>query len=72
MAPAGAAVFTGDAAHGEERAACRLEAGGCFVHAFVRSDPRLPFGGVKESGFGRELGAAGILEFVNTKTIYGA
>jgi succinate-semialdehyde dehydrogenase/glutarate-semialdehyde dehydrogenase len=66
----GAAVFTADAARGEEIAARRLEAGCCFVNAFVRSDPRLPFGGVKESGYGRELGAYGIKEFVNIKTVY--
>ena len=66
----GAAVFTGDAARGEEIAARRLEAGCCFVNTFVRSDPRLPFGGVKESGYGRELGEYGIKEFVNIKTVY--
>jgi succinate-semialdehyde dehydrogenase/glutarate-semialdehyde dehydrogenase len=66
----GAAVFTGDAARGEEIAARHLEAGCCFVNAFVRSDPRLPFGGVKESGYGRELGEYGIKEFVNIKTVY--
>ena len=66
----GAAVFTGDAARGEEIAARQLEAGCCFVNAFVRSDPRLPFGGVKESGYGRELGQYGIKEFVNIKTVY--
>ena len=53
----GAAVFTRDLARGERIAADALEAGSCFVNAFVRSDPRLPFGGIKESGYGRELSA---------------
>ncbi len=66
----GAAVFTRDLARGEEVAARRLEAGCCFVNTFVRSDPRLPFGGIKESGYGRELGQYGIKEFVNIKTVY--
>jgi succinate-semialdehyde dehydrogenase/glutarate-semialdehyde dehydrogenase len=66
----GAAVFTGDAARGEAVAARRLEAGSCFVNTFVRSDPRLPFGGIKQSGYGRELGHHGIKEFVNVKTVY--
>ncbi len=65
----GAAVFTKDTARGEEIAAERLEAGACFVNAQVRSDPRLPFGGIKESGYGRELGSYGIREFVNIKTV---
>ena len=68
----GAAVFTRDATRGEQIAAHRLEAGCCFVNAFVKSDPRLPFGGIKTSGYGRELGEYGIREFVNIKTVYVA
>jgi succinate-semialdehyde dehydrogenase/glutarate-semialdehyde dehydrogenase len=66
----GAAIFTRDADRGERIAAEELQAGNCFVNAFVKSDPRLPFGGVKESGYGRELSHYGIKEFVNIKTIY--
>ena len=66
----GAAVFSRDVARAERIAADRLEAGNCFVNAFVKSDPRLPFGGVKESGYGRELSHFGIREFVNIKTVY--
>jgi len=66
----GAAVFTKDAAKGERIAAERLEAGCCFVNSFVKSDPRLPFGGIKESGYGRELSHYGIKEFVNIKSVY--
>jgi succinate-semialdehyde dehydrogenase/glutarate-semialdehyde dehydrogenase len=66
----GAAVFTRDVARGERIAAEELEAGCCFVNALVKSDPRLPFGGVKESGYGRELSHYGIKEFVNIKTVY--
>lgn len=66
----GAAIFTADATRGEELAARHLEAGSCFVNAFVKSDPRLPFGGIKDSGYGRELAAFGIREFVNVKTVY--
>jgi len=66
----GAAVFTSDLERGERIAAESLEAGSCFVNTFVRSDPRLPFGGIKESGYGRELSAFGIREFVNVKTVY--
>jgi succinate-semialdehyde dehydrogenase/glutarate-semialdehyde dehydrogenase len=68
----GAAVFTRDVEKGTRIAAEELEAGACFVNAFVRSDPRLPFGGVKESGYGRELSPFGILEFVNIKTVWVA
>jgi succinate-semialdehyde dehydrogenase / glutarate-semialdehyde dehydrogenase len=66
----GAAVFTRDSARGESLAADRLEAGCCFVNASVKSDPRLPFGGIKESGYGRELSSFGIREFVNIKSVW--
>lgn len=66
----GAAVFTRDIEKGERIAKNDLDAGCCFVNDFVRSDPRLPFGGVKESGYGRELGEFGIYEFVNIKTVF--
>jgi len=65
----GAAVFTRDVARGERIAATELEAGCCFVNDFVKSDPRLPFGGIKTSGYGRELSHYGIKEFVNIKTV---
>lgn len=66
----GAAIFTADGKHGEELAAKRLNAGSCFVNSLVKSDPRLPFGGINQSGYGRELSAFGIREFVNIKTVY--
>jgi succinate-semialdehyde dehydrogenase/glutarate-semialdehyde dehydrogenase len=66
----GAAVFTRDLERGERIAAHQLEAGHCAVNTFVKSDPRLPFGGVKTSGYGRELSWYGIKEFVNIKTVY--
>ncbi|MFC2102899.1 NAD-dependent succinate-semialdehyde dehydrogenase [Bacteroidota bacterium] len=65
----GAAVFTKDKMKGEMVAKNKLFAGSCFVNSFVKSDPRLPFGGVKESGYGRELSSFGIREFVNIKTV---
>ena len=66
----GAAVFTEDRERGERIARHELDAGACFVNAFVRSDPRLPFGGEKTSGIGRELGPHGIREFVNAKAVW--
>jgi succinate-semialdehyde dehydrogenase/glutarate-semialdehyde dehydrogenase len=66
----GAAVFTRDTSRGERIAREELEAGSCFVNALVKSDPRLPFGGIKESGYGRELSHFGIKEFVNIKTVW--
>jgi succinate-semialdehyde dehydrogenase/glutarate-semialdehyde dehydrogenase len=65
----GAGVFTSDISKGKQLAEKGLEAGCVFVNDFVKSDPRLPFGGTKESGYGRELSAVGIREFVNIKTI---
>ena len=65
----GAAVFTEDPERGERIARDGIEAGTCFVNDFVKSDPRLPFGGVKASGFGRELADFGVREFVNVKTV---
>jgi succinate-semialdehyde dehydrogenase/glutarate-semialdehyde dehydrogenase len=66
----GAAIFTRDVERGEQIATHRLQAGCCFVNSFVKSDPRLPFGGIKHSGYGRELSHYGIKEFVNIKTVY--
>lgn len=65
----GAAVFTRDLERGERIATQALNVGTCYVNSLVVSDPALPFGGIKHSGFGRELSREGILEFVNTKTI---
>ncbi len=65
----GAAVFTRDVDRGRRIARDQLHAGSCFVNGLVKSDPRLPFGGVRESGHGRELGRAGIRAFVNVKTV---
>jgi len=65
----GAAVFTRDTHRGERLAREELQAGTCAVNTFVSSDPRLPFGGIKQSGFGRESGTEGIREFCNTKVV---
>jgi succinate-semialdehyde dehydrogenase/glutarate-semialdehyde dehydrogenase len=65
----GAAVFTQNKERGEEIAANKLDAGSCFVNELVKSDPRMPFGGIKESGYGRELSQYGIREFVNIKSV---
>ncbi len=66
----GAAVFCGDSERGERIARDQLHAGCAFVNTHVRSDARLPFGGIRSSGYGRELGSYGLREFVNVKTVY--
>ena len=68
----GGGVFTRDLARGEHIAAELIDSGMVFVNEHVSSDPRLPFGGIKESGYGRELSHYGIKEFVNIKTVYVA
>ena len=64
----GATLFTSDMARAK-RLIPQIEAGNVFVNAMVKSDPRAPFGGVKKSGYGRELSAYGIKEFVNIKNV---
>jgi len=65
----GASLWTRDRARGE-RLAAEIEAGAVFVNGLVKSDPRLPFGGIKRSGYGRELSEYGIREFVNIKSVW--
>ncbi len=65
----GASVFTSDIKAGEKIAKKKIQSGLCFVNDYVKSDPRLPFGGVKSSGYGRELSSYGLMEFVNIKTV---
>ncbi len=65
----GGSIWTADQERGE-RLAHRLDCGAVFINGLVKSDPRLPFGGVKRSGYGRELSRLGILEFVNAKTVW--
>lgn len=65
----GGGLFTQDAHRGQELVEKELQAGFVVVNDYVKSDPRLPFGGVKDSGYGRELGRFGIMEFVNIKTV---
>lgn len=65
----GSSVWTKDSARGE-RVALQLQAGAAFVNGMVKSDPRLPFGGIKNSGYGRELSHHGMQEFLNAKTVW--
>ena len=66
----GGAIFSKNRSHAEKLAAHELQAGSCFVNAQVHSDARMPFGGIKHSGYGRELGIFGIREFVNAKSVF--
>ncbi|MCB0735429.1 MAG: NAD-dependent succinate-semialdehyde dehydrogenase [Bacteroidetes bacterium] len=65
----GGAIFSRDVDRARLIAEQHLEAGSVAINGFVRSDPRVPFGGIKNSGYGRELGRVGMLEFVNIKTV---
>ena len=65
----GGSVWTKDLQKGDQFAR-RLQVGAGFVNGMVKSDPRLPFGGIKASGYGRELSVLGIREFVNAKTVW--
>jgi succinate-semialdehyde dehydrogenase/glutarate-semialdehyde dehydrogenase len=65
----GSAIFSKNRKHAETIAQQLIQAGNCFINAAVHSDPRLPFGGIKNSGYGRELSVFALREFVNIKTI---
>ena len=65
----GSSIWSKDTARAEQLAA-HIQAGSTFINAIVKSDPRLPFGGIKASGYGRELSRLGMHEFVNTKTVW--
>ena len=65
----GASVWSEDLDRAQ-RVAARIEAGNVFINELVKSDPRVPFGGVKDAGYGRELGSYGIKSFVNAKTVW--
>jgi succinate-semialdehyde dehydrogenase / glutarate-semialdehyde dehydrogenase len=68
----GAAIFSRDVEYAEQVGKELIDAGMVFINDFVRSDPRLPFGGIKHSGYGRELSHFGIHEFCNIKTVFVA
>ncbi|MGE5757946.1 MAG: aldehyde dehydrogenase family protein, partial [Sideroxydans sp.] len=65
----GSSIWSKDSARAE-RLAAQIQAGCTFINGMVKSDPRLPFGGVKSSGYGRELSWLGMHEFVNAKTVW--
>jgi succinate-semialdehyde dehydrogenase/glutarate-semialdehyde dehydrogenase len=66
----GGAVWTQDLARGERIAADGIESGAAFVNDMSKSDPRMPFGGIRNSGYGRELSIYGIREFVNVHAVW--